>query len=759
MSFSLGAQAAAEESALYRLLRNATKIGGVFDLGYHEASVLTNDSWLERAHGLPQHCLVLAYPTGLDEPAKAAQDVAPQDRSILLLRVMRESSMPNQADLVNLRAEHTDRAITNYYRESEPAEPATDVITKALMQQAAFRCRILGTFVENDNGELVFGKDVDAVYAAAGYVVAKPYGASLQTVVDHVELPMGERPNDQHGDDAPNADMPDTDATMTIGTLRYSSARRRERIGAADGRPTEVDVKVRPKDFVAHKTAVFGMTRAGKSNTMKVLASAVHLYSHKTGTLVGQLIFDPAGEYAYANRQDNTALSQLGDNVRIYRLGATQQDRDKNIRPLSLNFFDPAQVDGCWSLIATFLATSQIQYVKNFLNSDPSRSPDDVEDRGDKRRLEAVRAMYFAALLKAGLTPPPSWRYALPVNQHTRALLSAVNGLRVDVPGSHLYVSGRQLQNACERIAQQANAITKATAAARAKKFTVDQIEAVHMWIADESIGGSGDPGIDGAVDMVSPTGAAGGWKLLRAMRHYHSPDATTDFAPAIYADLARGRLVIVDLSRGGDQVLQTCAERVVNEILARASARFREGLPPRPMQIFLEEAHRLLHRDKFNQASQSSDPYVRLAKEAAKYKIGMIYATQEVSSVDQMILSNTANWVCAYMNNASEAQKLSKYYDFADFADQILTADDRGFVRLRTDSSPYTLPVQVAKFDLDMVNRVRAESGLPATGPSQDFAPEQGDEDNLDDCPDPDEVYAAKFPPPEPTLLDGLGA
>ncbi|GAA4581144.1 DUF87 domain-containing protein [Micromonospora coerulea] len=760
MSISLGAHAAAEESVLYGLLKHATKIGGVFDLGYREATVLTNDRWLERAHGLPQHCLVLAYPSGLDDPAKAAQDVLPEDRSVILLRVVREASLPNQADLVHLRAEHTDRAITNYYRDSDPPAPTTDILTKSMMQQAAFRCRILGTFVEDENGNLVFGKDVDAVYAAAGYVVAKPYGASLQTIVDHVELPMGERVDDQHGDDAPNADLPDTDATMTIGSLRYSSARRREQVGAREGRPTEVDVKVRPKDFVAHKTAVFGMTRAGKSNTMKVLASAVHLYSHKTGTRVGQLIFDPAGEYAYANRQDHTALAQLGDDVRIYRLGATDQDRAKRIRPLSLNFFDPSQIDGCWSLISTFLGTSQVQYVKSFLNSDPSRSPADADGEGDKRRLEAVRAMYYSALIKAGLRPAGDWRYRLPVNQHTRALLDSVDGIDTGPQGTtYLSLNARQLRSACERIARQSNAITRATAAARNRNFSPTDIEAVRLWIADESIGGSGDPGIDGAVDMVSPTGAAGGWKLLRAMKHYHAAEATSDFAPAIYGDLARGRLVIVDLSRGGDQVLQTCAERVVSEILARASERFREGKPPRPMQIFLEEAHRLLHRDKFNQASQSSDPYVRLAKEAAKYKIGMIYATQEVSSVDEMILSNTANWVCAYMNNASEAQKLSKYYDFVDFAEQILTADNRGFVRLRTDSSPYTLPVQIAKFDLDMVNDIRRACGQAPTQPSYDFAPEQGDEDNFDDCPDPDEVYDAKFPPPAPTLFDAVGA
>ena len=64
-------------------------------------------------------------------------------------------------------------------------------------------------------------------------------------------------------------------------------------------------------------------------------------------------------------------------------------------------------------------------------------------------------------------------------------------------------------------------------------------------------------------------------------------------------ATLGRGRIVIVDLSRGSEIVLQTCSERVVRHILQRASERFRDGKPSRPMQIFIEEAHRLLHRDQ----------------------------------------------------------------------------------------------------------------------------------------------------------------
>jgi hypothetical protein len=39
------------------------------------------------------------------------------------------------------------------------------------------------------------------------------------------------------------------------------------------------------------------------------------------------------------------------------------------------------------------------------------------------------------------------------------------------------------------------------------------------------------------------------------------------------------------------------------------------------------------------------------VAKEAAKLRISMFYATQEVSGVAHQVKANTANWVVAHLN------------------------------------------------------------------------------------------------------------
>ena len=186
---------------------------------------------------------------------------------------------------------------------------------------------------------------------------------------------------------------------------------------------------------------------------------------------------------------------------------------------------------------------------------------------------------------------------------------------------------------------------------------------------------------------------------MLEPLRVYHSLARTDDYAEEVLRELVAGKIVIMDLSLGTETILQFCSERIINYIVEDAARRFAEGREPYQIQIFIEEAHRLFNRGRMN-VPEETDPYVRLAKEAAKFRIGLIYATQEVSSVDPLILSNTSNWIVTHLNNHAEVKELSKYYDFEDFADLTLKAEDVGFARLKTRSGRYIIPVQIDLFD-----------------------------------------------------------
>lgn len=148
-----------------------------------------------------------------------------------------------------------------------------------------------------------------------------------------------------------------------------------------------------------------------------------------------------------------------------------------------------------------------------------------------------------------------------------------------------------------------------------------------------------------------------------------------------------------------------TYSERICGRIFADAMERFVSNDDTNYIQMYFEEAHNIFPRQSM---IDLKNVYNRIAKEGAKLRLGMTYATQEVTSISHNILKNTQNWFIAHLNNRDELREVEKFYDFSDFSESILRSSDKGFIRMKTYSNSFVLPVQVDRFSVKQTNGIQ---------------------------------------------------
>lgn len=645
----------------------AIRIGGVQHLDFEFATVVTHDRWKHDAGGIPQFSFLLA--TAIDD------DPASDSDEVLLLRVEDTAPLSLETDLHAVREE----ALRNALSKDEKPTPqqvldvALDPFTRNRAAYTGLKCRVLGTFYEEQaegQTRIVFGSDIDNYYAIASYRVLKPINDGLSFVASFLKPDQAEVQR------------------VRIGAVRFAATQRRARTAGQDDAPVEINMK----DFIGHKTALLGMTRTGKSNTAKVLIARTFIASQERvdagGSPIGQLIFDPQGEYANANTQDGTEIAAIGaDHVRIFKFGA--DGSEPHVRPLGINFYDEKQIEMVQGMVADILLTDGASgYVKDF--GQTSFAIEDPNDRSTATRVKRARLVLYSALKQAGFAPPAGWTIDVPVNKD----------LKPDVE-------------------QEASISLTPAGAPGSYRLTLDQAEKVVKAVAKLSDGGNThaqewtkDPRWSATYPIYAPTSGRRGWRNLFELKPFHNSATKHDITEEIYTYLVEGKIVIVDLHIGTAKVITSLSENIAASLLVNQTKKFTNAEEPPSIQLMLEEAHNLFDTEKYK---KDGDVWVRLAKEASKLKLGMTYATQEVSGVAHQVRANTVNWVVAHLNNDRELRELGGFYDFAAHAPAIKSSEDKGYVRLKTLSSPYIVPVQIDVYSRDLVNLARASAGLPA--------------------------------------------
>ena len=682
-------------------------VGEVYSLGYETALVQIHDFHRREVGGIPSLCFLIATRLGPDETF----DYAKEDSSIILLRVMDSAPLPNDDEATRVRVQAARQV-------SDPAEghwDSSDVMdfnTAQLLSYAGVQCRVIGTFylspteAEDDKRlRLQFGADLSNYYPNQGLKVYKPNSKALQRIVNYREI---------------------SDTGVDIGEVRYASTNR-----AFQG-ILDVPVTIIPEDLLGQKSALFGMTRTGKSNTTKIVAEAVFnlRYNSDSPRKVGQIIFDPNGEYANANAQDSggeapNALKNVwrgreeGNAEDVVTYGILKHDNDPKRKFMLLNFHAKENIPIGKEIIDGVLPARDSKYIQNF--QQVSLQPlEQGADFGDQVRYARRVLAYRALLVKAGFVSNDQPSTIGPGNNSlfNKELLQALDPERDDGDSKEDDGDSKEDNRDPEFVS--------AAEAFGAKGPSWDQLaqafQALYKFIGTDTYrafenryiknSSSGEAWADGdlkaILEMIArPNGA----QLIGQARPQHTAGTSKDYVDDIYDALVDGKLVIVDQSSGDEKVNDASARRIVQRIFDGNKEAFRKGRSKEEISdilIYAEEAHNLLPSDR---ETDYRDIWVRTAKEGAKYNLGLIYVTQEVSSIQRNILKNTSNWFIGHLNNTDETRELRKFYDFADFEGSILRAQDKGFIRVKTISNPFVVPIQVREFKLELV---KSETSAP---------------------------------------------
>jgi hypothetical protein len=654
------------ESDLVKLLGDFDRafVGYVYGMRFDEVLVMTNDAWKHAVNGIPHNSFLVAAGFNPNQIA----DAQPIDQEVVLLRVLEPVSLPQDNDFVRTRIEHHQRRTSN---EKLPGDvnDGMDPMTAAELQVGGLRCSVLGTFYL-EGGQLRLGSDIENFMTLSRLRAYKPRGSALEMIVNHVNPEVRKKAEEE----AKKAGFSGVASPIDIGTVRFTSTARMHR------GPSEqlVKVLVQPTDFLARRTAVLGMTRTGKSNTVKTTVSAVALAAMKDNIPVGQLIFDINGEYANANAQDDgSSISEVFSDTICYR--AIDTPNRPHFRDLRINFYE--QPDVAIGLLEqlTREARGNAVDIGTFLTS--SLEEPDQNDWSEHNRWLVRRAAFFCVLNAASYQSPANFKVEFPVSNDVINLVQPQlpNGFPSPAPRGKIPYYKLSL----------VEATTWFKAARKLNKTTKLPSSSGRDWI---------ESALESTLNVLACENSSGtyirGFKQIQEYRAYHSNTRQGDVLKEVLDFLYSGKIVILDLSAGPVSIRKTLSDRVALAIFNRQFDDLNRGEQPMNIVLYVEEAHNLIGKK-----AELTDTWPRIAKEGAKARIAFVYATQEPSSVHPNILANTENWFVTHLNNDDELKTLGKFYDFGDFVTSLKSAQDVGFARIKTLSSPFVIPTQINRF------------------------------------------------------------
>jgi len=606
-------------------------VGYVLDIGYDTTTIITSDPFKRAVGGIPRNSLLIMIPSNFWE-------FPPH---FTLLRVLETAPTPLSKEVQQ-----------TYFELQKKSMPELDVFTQSELQWGALKTSVLGMYYPHpeDSAALEFSGDMNNFVSAHKYRVFSPDDELLHLIINSL-VPTQNR--------------------FPIGKLRLTECR----LPLPEKPQPAVNVNVSTRDFMGTRTAMFGKTRLGKSNVIKLIAQSLIETTAKE-QLVGQIIFDMNGEYANDNPQDDSKslASVYPDECEVYAF----RPKTDTAKLLKMNFYE--NPERSHAILRDLLESAKRTsiYVKNFIEAEiPSLESLDGMGEGDKKRAKRRILMYWAILKSAGYdVDEKELRELIPLDpKYRQAFRDAV--YQPDTPPTL-----RSLDDVVSEFKKIADFIRN-----RPDNDPLLQ-----------STSGSQRPIFEATeralLNFLRPSSGAG-VAIIYPFREYHDKNAGHIFRQII-SSLSDGKTVILDLGNADPGVMEYYSEQLSWEVFKSQMEKFTSNtLGNKYVQLYFEEAHNLFPKDE-----DVTGIYARLAKEGAKYHIGMVYSTQSPSTINRDLLAQTENFFVAHMSSRNEVKTLANLnVAYEDLQEDILQAKTPGYIRMLTRSHRFVVPVQARKF------------------------------------------------------------
>ncbi len=609
-------------------------VGYVLETGYDTVTIITSDPFKEAVGGIPRNSLLVMLPTNYEK----------LPLHFTLLRVLEAAPTPL-----------THEVQQTYFELQKKSMPEIDVFTQSELQWGALRTSVLGMYYpcpDPDKFDRVeFSGDINNFVSAHKYSVFAPDSVLLDLIINS---------------------LVSKENRFSLGYLRLTESR----MAMLNQTHPQVTSYVCTSDFMGNRTAMFGKTRLGKSNVVKLIAQSLIDTTH-TSKNVGQLIFDINGEYANDNPQDDSSSlkSIYPTQCDVYALTPKANTKSK---PLKLDFYDrPKASHGIIRALLREESKDTSNYISSFLSVDiPSIESLKELEYKDELRAHRKILMYWAILYRAGFKEDlQKLKHRLSIdpkfNKEVRTFIYDVKDVNLCPAIESLDDLAREFE-----LCVTADRIEKLKSSSGKDLFDADDLAI--LWF------------------LIPRSATSSGPKIIQNYRKFHDPKAG-DFVFEIINNLNNGKTTILDLGNAPPEVTDYFSRYLSEAIFYEQVEKFSNNvLGNHYVQLYFEEAHNLFP----SKEKDEIDIYRRIAKEGAKYHIGMVYSTQSPSTINRDLLAQTENFFVAHLSSQDEVDALIRVnaaYEGLKY--DILQTRTVGYMRMLTRSHRFVIPIQAHKF------------------------------------------------------------